>query len=86
MKAYHSHGRYNSVDKLDILLATAQKPVLVVVINVVVAMVAVTTVAMAAVRANVARLATHAVAMAICHETAPRARNVTTAVKVRCSH
>jgi hypothetical protein len=86
MKASNSHGRYNSVDRLDILLATARRPALVVVINVVVAMVAVTTVAMAAVRANVAKLVTHAVAMAICHETAPRARNVTTAVKVGFSH
>ncbi len=59
-------------------------PVPVVVINVVEAMVAAIIVAMAADKVNVVRLVTRAVAMAICHETAPRARNAITAVKV-CS-
>lgn len=82
MKTYHLHDRYNSAVRLDILLATAQKPVLVAVINVVEAMAAVTTVAMAADRANVARLVTLVVAMVTCHGTVPRVRSVTTAVKV----
>lgn len=68
---------------MDILLATAQMQVLVAVINVVEAMVAVTTVAMAVDKASVVRLVTLAVAMVICHGTAPRVRSVTTAVKVR---
>jgi hypothetical protein len=66
---------------LDISLATAQMPALVVVINVAEDMVAVTTV-IAADKANVVRIVTHAVAMATCLETAPRVRNATTAVKV----
>ena len=66
---------------LDISLATAQMPALVVVINVAEAMVAVTTV-IAADKVNVVRIVTHAVAMATCLETAPRVRNATTAVKV----
>jgi hypothetical protein len=66
---------------LDISLATAQMPALVVVINVAEAMVAVTTV-IAADKANVVRIVTPAVAMATCLETAPRVRNAITAVKV----
>jgi hypothetical protein len=67
---------------LDISLVTALMPAPVVVINVVEATAAVTTVAMVADKANVARLVTRAVAMVTCLETAPRVRNVTTAVKV----
>jgi len=70
-----------SAARLDILLVTAQRPAPAVVINVVEAMVAVTTVAMAAAKANVVRLVTRAVATAICHETAPRVRSAITAVK-----
>lgn len=66
---------------LDTSLVTAQMLVPGVVINVE-AMEAVTTVATAADRVNVVRHVTLAVAMATCLETAPRARNVTTAVKV----
>ena len=67
---------------LDTLLATAQRQVPVVVTNVAEAMVAVTTVAMVVDKANVVRLVTRAVAMVTCLGTAPRVRNVTTAVKV----
>lgn len=69
--------------KLDILLVTAQMPVPVAVINVVVVMVAViTAAAMAVDKANVVRLVTLAVAMVICHGTAPKVRSATTAAKV----
>jgi hypothetical protein len=67
---------------LDTSLVTAQMQAPEAVINVVEAMVAVTTVATAADRANVVKLVTRAVAMATCLETAPRVRSVTTVVKV----
>jgi len=67
---------------LDTSLVTAQMQAPAAVISAVEDMVAVTTVATAADRANVVKLVIRAVAMATCLETAPRVRNVITAVKV----